>query len=95
MRLDKPNWSTVFLLIGIRNETVLFHFVCLVLVLVSLTALDVDFYTSNFHKWAFGPKGSAFLYFNSKHTKHVQSLVVGHEWLSSPQKQYVYFFFTL
>lgn len=33
---------------------------------LDMKALNVDFYFSNFHKWAFTPKSVAFLYIDSK-----------------------------
>jgi hypothetical protein len=38
----------------------------------------VDFYCSNFHKWLFAPKGSAFLYVKKQHQKWLQPVVTSH-----------------
>jgi isopenicillin-N epimerase len=43
---------------------------------LDLTALDVDFYSGNFHKWLCAPKGSAFLYVRAEHHPMIDPLVI-------------------
>jgi len=43
---------------------------------LDLTALDVDFYSGNFHKWLCAPKGSAFLYARADHHATIDPLVI-------------------
>jgi selenocysteine lyase/cysteine desulfurase len=41
-----------------------------------------DWYTSNMHKWAFAPKGAAFLYTAKAHQATCNPMVVSHDWQS-------------
>lgn len=43
---------------------------------VDLTALDVDFYTGNLHKWLCAPKGAAFLYVRRELQNQVDPLII-------------------
>lgn len=45
---------------------------------LDLAALGPDYLVTNVHKWMFGPKGSALLYVNKKHSKNVHPLVISH-----------------
>ncbi|XP_067660947.1 uncharacterized protein [Haliotis asinina] len=45
---------------------------------VDLEDLCVDFYTGNFHKWLFTPRGCAVLYVNRKHHDWMKPLVTSH-----------------
>jgi len=45
---------------------------------LNLRELDVDFYTSNCHKWICAPKGTAFLYVNKKHKDNIVPLSISH-----------------
>eukprot|EP00947_MAST-08B_sp_MAST-8B-sp1_P001703 g1703.t1 len=45
---------------------------------IDLEALDVDFYTSNAHKWLCTPKGAAFLYVSKAFQDRVHPVVVSH-----------------
>ncbi|XP_071097303.1 uncharacterized protein [Haliotis cracherodii] len=45
---------------------------------VDLEDLCVDFYTGNFHKWIFTPRGCAVLYVNRKHHDWMKPLVTSH-----------------
>lgn len=48
---------------------------------LDLTALDVDFYSGNFHKWLCAPKGSAFLFVRPEHHHLIQPGVISWGWL--------------
>lgn len=50
---------------------------------VDLTALDVDFYAGNCHKWLSAPKGSGFLYVRPEHQAMIEPLVVSWSWEES------------
>lgn len=47
---------------------------------LDLTAMDVDFYSGNLHKWLMTPKGSAFLYVRPELQKLINPLVISHGW---------------
>ena len=47
---------------------------------LDLTAMDVDFYSGNLHKWLMSPKGSAFLYVRPELQKLINPLVISHGW---------------
>lgn len=47
---------------------------------LDLTAMDVDFYSGNLHKWLMTPKGSAFLYVRPEFQKLINPLVISHGW---------------
>lgn len=47
---------------------------------LDLTAMDVDFYSGNCHKWLMTPKGSAFLYVRPELQKLINPLVISHGW---------------
>lgn len=47
---------------------------------LDLTALDVDFYSGNFHKWLCAPKGAGFLYARREHHATVNPLVISWGW---------------
>ncbi len=60
---------------------------------LDLTALDVDIYSGNCHKWVCSPKGSAFLYVHPDQQEWIESLTIswgwrpGHTFLSRNQMQ--------
>lgn len=60
---------------------------------LDLTAMGVDVYSGNCHKWLCGPKGSAFLYVRPEHQHWMESLTIswgwreGHTFLSRNQEQ--------
>ncbi|OWF49913.1 uncharacterized protein LOC110451100 [Mizuhopecten yessoensis] len=45
---------------------------------LDIKALDPDFYSGNFHKWAFAPRGCGFLYVKKVHRPLVKPLVTSH-----------------
>jgi isopenicillin-N epimerase len=45
---------------------------------VNLSQLDVDYYTSNHHKWLCGPKASGFLYVRRELQDEIRPLVISH-----------------
>jgi isopenicillin-N epimerase len=47
---------------------------------LDLTAMDVDFYGGNLHKWLMTPKGSGFLYVRPELQKLINPLVISHGW---------------
>lgn len=47
---------------------------------LDLTALDVDVYSGNCHKWLCSPKGSAFLYVRPEHQAWVESVIISWGW---------------
>lgn len=47
---------------------------------LNLTAMDVDFYSGNLHKWLLSPKGSAFLYVRAELQKMINPLIISHGW---------------
>lgn len=47
---------------------------------LDLTAMDVDFYSGNLHKWLMTPKGSAFLYVRPELQTLINPLVISHGW---------------
>lgn len=47
---------------------------------LDMTALGVDVYTGNFHKWLSSPKGSAFLYVRPEEQVWVESLIISWGW---------------
>lgn len=60
---------------------------------LDLTALGMDIYAGNCHKWLCSPKGAAFLYVRPAHQEWVESLTIswgwreGHTFLSRNQEQ--------
>lgn len=54
---------------------------------IDLTAMGVDYYTGNAHKWLTAPKGSAFLYAAPGREDELEPLVVSHGWASPHDKQ--------
>ncbi len=47
---------------------------------LDLTALDVDIYSGNCHKWLCAPKGSAFLYVHPDQQEWIESLTISWGW---------------
>ncbi len=47
---------------------------------LDLTALDVDIYSGNCHKWVCSPKGSAFLYVRPDQQEWIESLTISWGW---------------
>ena len=60
---------------------------------LDLTAMGVDIYSGNFHKWLCTPKGTAFLYVSPDQQEWVESLTIswgwrpGHTFVTRNQKQ--------
>jgi isopenicillin-N epimerase len=48
---------------------------------LDLTALDVDFYSGNLHKWLCAPKGSGFLYARRELHPMIEPLVISWGWM--------------
>jgi len=57
---------------------------------LNLEKLGADFYTGNLHKWCFAPRGSAFLWVNSKHRDSVQPLVTSHNYQKDFTEQFFF-----
>lgn len=55
---------------------------------VDISSLQPDAYFSNFHKWAYSPKSSAFLYLSDKYRDIVKPVVTGNFYGSGPEKEY-------
>jgi isopenicillin-N epimerase len=53
---------------------------------LDLTAMDVDFYSGNLHKWLMAPKGSGFLYVRSELQKLINPLVISHGWTAGSKE---------
>ncbi|XP_033743677.1 uncharacterized protein LOC117329706 isoform X2 [Pecten maximus] len=47
---------------------------------LDMKALDPDFYSGNFHKWAFTPRGCGFLYVKKAHRHLIKPLVTSHNY---------------
>lgn len=58
---------------------------------LDLNKLGADFYTSNCHKWLFGPKGTAFLHVKKEHQKMIQPLVASHGYHSGWNAKFIWF----
>jgi len=55
---------------------------------LNLNDLDADYYTANFHKWLFAPKGSAFLWSRKDRQISLEPLVTSHEWQNGFSKSF-------
>lgn len=53
---------------------------------LDLTAMDVDFYAGNCHKWLMTPKGSAFLYVRPDLQGMLNPLVISHGWTAQSKE---------
>lgn len=53
---------------------------------LDLTAMDVDFYAGNCHKWLMTPKGSAFLYVRPELQGMLNPLVISHGWTAQSKE---------
>lgn len=53
---------------------------------LDLTAMDVDYYSGNLHKWLMTPKGSAFLYVRPELQKGINPLVISHGWTAESKE---------
>jgi isopenicillin-N epimerase len=53
---------------------------------LDLTAMDVDFYSGNCHKWLMTPKGSAFLYVRPELQGLLNPLVISHGWTAQSKE---------
>ncbi|XP_062613834.1 uncharacterized protein LOC134275583 [Saccostrea cucullata] len=57
-------------------------------VAINLEELDPDFYTGNFHKWMFTPRGCAFLWIRKEHHDWCTPLVTSHMYKKGIQFEY-------
>lgn len=57
---------------------------------IDLTAMGVDYYTGNCHKWLCSPKGAAFLYAAPGRDEMLEPLVVSHGWARPHDEQSKY-----
>ncbi|KAK3087724.1 hypothetical protein FSP39_009673 [Pinctada imbricata] len=57
---------------------------------LNIEELNVDFYTGNFHKWVFTPRGCAILYINRNHHDWVKPLVTSHNYQRGPYWEFEY-----
>jgi isopenicillin-N epimerase len=57
---------------------------------INLSAMGVDYYTGNCHKWLSSPKGAAFLYAAPGREDELEPLVVSHGWSRPHEEQSQY-----
>ncbi|XP_069131369.1 uncharacterized protein [Argopecten irradians] len=58
-------------------------------VALDITALDPDFYSGNFHKWAFCPRGCGFLFVKEAHRHLIKPLVTSHNYQQGLTKEFL------
>ena len=57
-------------------------------VVVNMSILQPDAYFSNFHKWSFSPKSTAFLYLSDKYVNVVKPAITGNFLGEGPAREY-------
>ncbi len=57
---------------------------------IDLQAIDADWYTGNFHKWLFAPKGSAFLWTKKEHQPWMHPVVISHGYMQGYLAEFDY-----
>jgi len=55
---------------------------------INMEKYGADFYTGNCHKWLYAPKGSAFLYVNSKYQKDIHPTNISHNYLTTFKSEF-------
>jgi selenocysteine lyase/cysteine desulfurase len=57
---------------------------------INLEELDPDFYTGNFHKWMYSPRGCAILWIRKDHQSWCTPLVTSHMYNKGIHLEYCY-----
>ncbi|XP_077987169.1 uncharacterized protein LOC144441466 [Glandiceps talaboti] len=55
---------------------------------LNLEELNADYYTGNFHKWVYTPRGCAFLWIHPKHHATIKPLLTSHNFKKSLHQQF-------